>query len=132
MSESKRVMTGRNVATAVFLLLSNFLVITAVWLAIRFGTVDMTTILFHLKVPIGGADATNFYEIFILLFTIGPAVTAIELGIFALIARISRRRREQEKKAKISTWITEHRRMIAAILMVIAICCVGYQLHIVK
>ena len=132
MSEPKRVMNGRNVATAVFLLLSNFLVITAVWLAVRFGTVDMTTILFHLKVPIGGADATNFYEIFILLFTIGPAATALELGIFALIARWSRSRKQKDRKATISTWITEHRRMIAVILMVVAICFVGYQLHIVK
>ena len=125
-------MTGRNIATAVFLLLSNFLVITAIWLAVRFGTVDMTTILFHLKVPISGADATNFNEIFILLFTIGPTVTALELGIFALIARWNRIRRQKDRKASISGWITEHRRMIAAILMGIAICCVGYQLHIVK
>lgn len=132
MEERKPVWTGRNIATAVFLLLGNFLIIAAVWVSIRFGTIDMTAILFQLKVPISGADPTNFYEIFILLFTIGPVATAVEIGILVLIAKIRNKRKAAGKKAKVSSWITEHRRMVAVFFMIIAICIVGYRLHVVK
>lgn len=132
MEKKRPWLTGRNVATAVFLLLANFLIITAVWLGIRFGTIDMTTILFQLKVPISGADPTNFYEIFILLFTIGPAATAAELGLFALANKIRSHRTEKEKKAAVTTWIVEHRRIIAAAFFVVSIFIIGYRLHIVK
>ncbi len=132
MGERKPLMTGKNIATAIFLLIANFLVITAVWLGIRFGTLDMTTIIFLLKVPISGADPTNFYEIFILLFTIGPAATAAELGILALINRIRRKRTEADKKARVSTWIVDHRRLIAVIIFLISLVVVGARLRIVK
>lgn len=132
MEERKPVMTGRNIATAVFLLIANFLVITAVWLSIRFGTVDMTTILFQLKVPISGADPTNFYEIFILLFTIGPVATALGIGILVLINKIRCGREKAGKKTPVSGWIIRHRKLVAAILMVISIFVVFSRIHVVR
>ena len=132
MGEKKPLLTGKNVATACFLLLANILVITAIWLGIRFGTLDMMAIVFLLKVPISGSDPTNFYEIFILIFTIGPAATAAELGIFALINRIRRKRTEKGKRASVSTWIVEHRRLISVFVLIIALGIVGARLRIVK
>lgn len=113
-------------------MIANFLVITAVWLKIRFGTMDMTTILFQLKVPMGGADPSNFYEIFILLFTIGPAMLVVELSILFLVAKWRKKRLESGKSVKMVNRLLSLRRIGAVLLMIAAICFIGYRLHIVK
>ena len=99
MKRLKPWMTGKNVATAVFLLLADWLVITAVWMKVRFGTIDMTTILFQLKVPMSGADPGNFYEIFILLLTVGTAMLLAEIGLFFLVRKWRANRLAKAKNA---------------------------------
>ena len=127
MSKRKIRMTGRNVATAIFLLLANFFIIIAFWKNVRFGTMDMTTILFQLKVPMGGADPKNFIEIFVLLFTIGPVMTAAEIGLFVLCGKWRCRRIGQGKKAQVLTFVLKYRRLISVILMIAAFAFLGSQ-----
>ncbi|MBQ2032511.1 MAG: sulfatase-like hydrolase/transferase [Lachnospiraceae bacterium] len=125
-------MTGKNVATAVFLLLADWLVITAVWMKVRFGTIDMTTILFQLKVPMSGADPGNFYEIFILLLTVGTAMLLAEIGLLFLVRKWRANRLAKAKNAGVPGGILSWRRIIALGLMIAALCFVGYRLHIVR
>ncbi len=125
-------MTGKNIATVILLLLANWIWITCVWLYVRFGTMDMTTILFQLKVPIDGADNSNFYEIFILLFTIGPAALLLEVGTLFLLAWIRRKRVERGESGKVLAKSIALRRIYAIIILTCAIIFIGYRLHFVK
>ena len=132
MRSIKKYFTGKNVATGILVLVAAWLVITAVWLKIRFGTMDMTTILFQLKVPMSGADSGNFYEIFILLFTIGPAVLLAWIGILKLAAVLRKRRADRGKSTIILHRFLALRRVIAVFMLIGAVCFIGYRLHIVK
>ena len=132
MKRLKPWMTGKNVATAVFLLLADWLVITAVWMKVRFGTIDMTTILFQLKVPMSGADPGNFYEIFIFLLTVGTAMLLAEIGLLFLVRKWRANRLAKAKNAGVPGGILSWRRIIALGLMIAALCFVGYRLHIVR
>ena len=132
MRSIKKYFTGKNVATGILVLVAAWLVITAVWLKVRFGTMDMTTILFQLKVPMSGADSGNFYEIFILLFTIGPAVLLAWIGILKLAAVLRKRRADRGKSTIILHRFLALRRVIAVFMLIGAVCFIGYRLHIVK
>ncbi len=132
MKRIKPLMTGRNWATVILLLLADWLVITAVWLKIRFGTIDMTTVLFQLKVPMSGADPGNFIEIFVMLFTIGPAMLAVELGILFAVRAWRNKRVSKGRSGGFPRWFTAHRRLVAVILLIAAIGFVSYRLHIVR
>ncbi|MBQ6660521.1 MAG: LTA synthase family protein [Lachnospiraceae bacterium] len=128
----KQYKTGRNIATGIFLLLTNMLLVLTVWVQIRFSSVDMTTVIFQLKVPIEGADASNFYEIFIFLGTIAPAMLLVEIALFQWAAHIRRKRAEKSKTGGVSGWILRHRKMIAAVCLIAAVSVLMFCMHIVK
>jgi len=132
MEKRKQYWTGKNISTAVFFLLANWLLITGVWLKIRFGTMDMTTVLFQLKVPMSGADSGNFYEIILLLLTIGPAALALELGIFFLLRRLRDRRIAEGRDPVGLRRAVSLRRIAAIAMLVLAVGFIGWRLHIVR
>ena len=72
------VFSRKNIITSIFLLLANCILIPGIWKFLYFNVVDMSSLIFQLKMPLAGADTSNFHTLFLWMFFGGFGALAIE------------------------------------------------------
>ncbi len=114
------IITKKNVITSVFLLLLNCILIPGVWKAIYFNVVDIPSLIFQLKVPLVGADTSNFNSLFLWIFFGGIGGLVLEWWVIVFWRRQYRKRHSADNP-KGEPFLVCHRVPFSAFLMVAAL-----------
>ncbi len=117
----RSVLSGKNIAAGVFFFITNIVIVAFGWKLIYFNTVDMSAMIFQLKVPLGGADATNFYSLFIGMLVGGILMLVSEMTI---LERLLKKCERTKEKGKFITFFQKHYSLIVGLLMGVVIIVV--------
>ncbi len=117
----RSVLSGKNVAAGVFFFIINIVIVAFGWKLIYFNTVDMSAMIFQLKVPLGGADATNFYSLFVGMLVGGILMLVSEMTI---LERLLKKCERTKDKGKFITFFQKHYSLLVGILMGVVIITV--------
>ena len=111
------ILTKKNIATSISLLLANCTLIPGIWKFLYFNVVDMSSLIFQLKVPLVGADTSNFHSLFLWMFFGGFGALALEWLVITIWKKEYRKRHPEEGPDG-EPFIIRHRVLFSALLMV--------------
>ena len=117
------IFTMKNVATSIFLLLANCTIIPGIWKFLYFNIVDMSTLVFQLKVPLAGADTSTFNTLFLWMFFGGFGALALE-WLFIIILKRLYQKKHKEDDPNGEPYIVRHRVLFSALLMIAALSAI--------
>ncbi len=111
------VFSRKNIIASIFLLLANCILIPGIWKFLYFNVVDMSSLIFQLKMPLAGADTSNFHTLFLWMFFGGFGALAIEgLALYIWKKRYQKKHREDDPNGE--PFVVRHRVPFSALLMI--------------
>ncbi len=117
------IFTMKNVATSIFLLLANCTIIPGIWKFLYFNIVDMSTLVFQLKVPLAGADTSTFNTLFLWMFFGGFGALALEWLFIIILKRLYQKKHKKDDPNG-EPYIVRHRVLFSALLMIAALSAI--------